>query len=254
MTIPTLRVATDVGGTFTDLVTFAVDADGRQVIRSAKSDTTPPNFEQGVLDVFAKAGVTPADMGFFAHGTTVVINALTERKGVTTGLITTAGFGDVLEIARGNRPDLFNFNFRKPPPFVERHLRREVDERTNVLGAIVRQPALGHLDEAVAHFRAEGVRAIAVCFLHAYANPANERAVAARLREMMPEAAVIASHEISREWREYERTSTTVLSAYVAPVVERYVGALQDKLGARGMAGAPYIMQSNGGVATAGSV
>jgi len=251
-----LRVASDVGGTFTDLVWCEVDGDTGEAgaVQAVKADTTPPDFEEGVLACIAKAGVDLEAVSFLAHGSTVVINALTERKGALTGLVTTAGFRDVLEIARGNRPDLFNFNFRKPVPFVERHLRREVRERANVSGEIVRPPELGDLDEAVAHFRAEGVTAIAVCFLHAYANPANEAAVAARLRELMPEAAVIASHEISREWREYERTSTTVLSAYVAPVVERYVGALERKLGARGMTGSPYIMQSNGGVATVKAV
>jgi len=249
-------VASDVGGTFTDLVWCEVDeATGTAgPVRAVKADTTPPDFEEGVLASIDKAGLDLGAVGFLAHGSTVVINALTERKGAPTALITTAGFRDVLEIARGNRPDLFNFNFRKPPPFVERHLRREVDERTNVLGEIVRAPALADLDAAVAHFRAEGVRAIAVCFLHAYANPANEKAVAATLRALMPEAAVIASHEISREWREYERTSTTVLSAYIAPVVESYVGALESKLATRGLPSAPYIMQSNGGVATVSAV
>ncbi len=251
-----LRVASDVGGTFTDLVWCEVDPVTGEAgaVRAAKADTTPPDFEEGVLASIDKAGVDLATVDFLAHGSTVVINALTERKGARTGLITTAGFRDVLEIARGNRPDLFNFNFRKPPPFVERHLRREVRERTDVLGKIVRSAELPDLDDAVAHFRAEGVTAIAICFLHAYANPANETAVAARLRALMPEAAVIASHEISREWREYERSSTTVLSAYVAPVVETYVGALERKLGVRGLIGSPYIMQSNGGVATVPAV
>jgi hypothetical protein len=131
-----LRVASDVGGTFTDLVWFAVDpATGTAgPVQVAKADTTPPDFEQGVLDTIAKAGIDLTEVAFLAHGSTVVINALTERKGARTGLVTTAGFRDVLEIARGNRPDLFNFNFRKPPPFVERHLRREVRERTNVAG------------------------------------------------------------------------------------------------------------------------
>lgn len=251
-----LRVASDVGGTFTDLVWCEVDpATGEAgAVWAVKADTTPPDFEEGVLASIDKAGVDLAKVDFLAHGSTVVINALTERKGARTGLVTTAGFRDVLEIARGNRPDLFNFNFRKPPPFVERHLRREVRERTNVAGDIVRPAELSDLDDAVAHFRAEGVTAVAICFLHAYANPANEAAAAARLRALMPEAAVIASHEISREWREYERSSTTVLSAYVAPVVETYVGALERKLGARSLVGAPYIMQSNGGVATVSAV
>lgn len=251
-----LRIASDVGGTFTDLVWCEVDESTGAAgeLRSAKVDTTPPDFEDGVLASIAKARVDLAEVVFLAHGSTVVINALTERKGALTGLLTTAGFRDVLEIARGNRPDLFNFNFRKPPPFVERHLRLEVRERTNVAGEVVRKSELSDLDAAVEHFRNEGVAAVAVCFLHAYANPENERRVVERLRKMMPETAIIASHEVSREWREYERTSTTVLSAYVAPVVEKYVGALETKLAARGFAGSPYIMQSNGGVATAVAV
>lgn len=123
----TLRVATDVGGTFTDLVAFETDPDGLSTIRTAKSDTTPPNFEQGVLAVLEKGGVDPADIDFLAHGTTVVmINALTERKGVKVGLISTTGFRDTLEIARGNRPDFFNLFYEKPKPFVPRHLRREL--------------------------------------------------------------------------------------------------------------------------------
>lgn len=251
-----IRIASDVGGTFTDLVWCMVDDTSGQAgtIQTTKVDTTPPDFEKGVLASLTKAEIDLAVVGFFAHGSTVVINALTERKGAVTGLVTTAGFRDVLEIARGNRPDLFNFNFRKPPPFVERHLRLEVSERTNVQGQVTRAPDLTPLDAVAEHFRASGVTAIAVCLLHSYANPANERAVAARLRILMPDVAVVASHEISREWREYERTSTTVLSAYVAPVVDRYVGALEAGLAARGMPGRPFLMQSNGGVASAAAV
>lgn len=115
-----MRVATDIGGTFTDLV--YLDENGH--IGTAKSDTTPPNFEQGVMDVIKKSGISPEEISTFIHGTTVIINALTERKGVKTGLITTKGFRDVLEIARGNRPDLFNVRYEKPTPFVHRHLRR----------------------------------------------------------------------------------------------------------------------------------
>lgn len=251
-----IRVASDVGGTFTDLVWCTVDGrTGRAgPIRTTKVDTTPPDFDRGVLASLAKAGIDLGAVAFLAHGSTVVINALTERKGAVTGLVTTAGFRDVLEIARGNRPDLFNFNFRKPPPFVERHLRREVDERTNVQGQVVRMPDLAGLDEVVAYFRSQSVGAVAVCLLHAYANPANEQQVVAYLRRLMPDVLVVASHEISREWREYERTSTTVLSAYVAPVVDRYVGALEAGLRDRGMPGRPYLMQSNGGVASADAV
>jgi N-methylhydantoinase A len=131
----TIRVATDVGGTFTDLVYFETDdATGRQTVRTAKVDTTPPDFEEGVLDVLAKADVNAADIAFFAHGTTVVINAITERKGVMTGLIATTGFRDTLEIARGNRPDFFNLKYEKPAAFVPRYLRREVPGRMTYRG------------------------------------------------------------------------------------------------------------------------
>src|SRR5918998_3322133 len=243
------RVATDVGGTFTDLVYLHPDPDtGRQEIVTAKSDTTPPNFEQGVLDVIAKAGVAAADIGFLVHGTTVVINALTERKGVKTALIKTEGFRDSLEIARGNRPDFFNLFYRKPEPFVPRHLRREVPGRLAPTGA-ERQPLdLSGLPAILDDFRAAGVEAVAICLLHAYADPRHEVAALERVRELWPEASVVASHQITREWREYERSSTAVLSAYVQPIAERYLTRLHEGLSGDGFRGQPYIMQSNCGV------
>lgn len=248
MKTSSLRVATDVGGTFTDLVTFATDENGRQIIRTAKSDTTPPNFEQGVLNVLAKADIKPADIDFFAHGTTVVINALTERKGVVTGLITTTGFRDVLEIARGNRPDFFNLAYEKPEAFVPRHLRREIDGRVNYRGEETQALDLAALEAIVADYRAAGVKAVAICLLHSYANPSHEQAVAERLAELMPEASVVASHQITREWREYERSNTTVLSAYVQPIAGAYLTGLQNAMTEGGFEGQLYVMQSNCGV------
>ena len=245
----TIRVATDVGGTFTDLVYFETDAEtGRQTVRTAKVDTTPPDFEKGVLDVLAKADVNAADIAFFAHGTTVVINALTERKGVVTGLIATGGFRDTLEIARGNRPDFFNLLYEKPTPFVPRHLRRELPGRMTYRGEERLPLDLSTLPTILDDFRREGVQAIAVCLLHAYANPAHERAVAAEIKRLWPEIPVVASHQITREWREYERTSTTVLSAYVAPIAGRYLERLEGGLKAAEVAGQLYVMQSNCGV------
>jgi N-methylhydantoinase A len=249
MTNTAMRAATDVGGTFTDLVTFHTDPEtGRQSIQTAKSDTTPPDFERGVMAVIAKAGVDPADIEFLAHGTTVVINALTERKGVRVGLITTEGFRDSLEIARGNRPDFFNLFYEKPAPFVRRALRREVPGRLAHTG-VERAPLdLSGLPAILDDFRAGGVEAVAVCLLHAYANPAHERAVLERVRELWPEVSVVASHQITREWREYERTSTTVLSAYVQPIAERYLTRLANGIRDGGFAGRLYVMQSNCGV------
>ena len=141
-------------------------------LRTEKAHTTPPDFERGIFDALRKAGVAPAAVAFFAHGCTVVINALTERRGVRTGLITTRGFRDVLEIARGNRPDFFNFMVRKPEPFVPRHLRAEIDERLDHRGAVLRPLDLDGLPAVLDGFHAEGVEAVAVCLLHAYVNPA----------------------------------------------------------------------------------
>jgi N-methylhydantoinase A len=244
-----IRAATDVGGTFTDLVYFSTDlATGAQEIVTAKSDTTPPDFERGVMDVLSKSGVSLEEIAYLAHGTTLVINALTERKGVVTGLITTEGFRDVLEIARGNRPDYFNLHYVKPPPFVPRRLRREVPGRLTQFGDERRPLDLTAVPQIVDDFRAEGVEAVAICLLHSYADPRHEQAVLARVRELWPEVSVVASHQIPREWREYERTSTSVLSAYIQPVAERYLTRLAGEVRERGFDGQLYIMQSNCGV------
>lgn len=245
----TLHIATDVGGTFTDLVAYEYDPQTlRGELRTLKVDTTPPNFEKGVLDALERCGAHLEDVALMAHGATVVINALTERRGAKTALVTTRGFRDVLEIGRGNRPDLFNLNFTKPEPFVERYLRQEVSERITYQGHVQTPPALAEVAAIADLFHSEGVEAIAVCCLHAYRNPGNEAAIANELRRLLPTVPVVASHEISREWREYERTNTTVASAYVSPVVRRYVGALREALASRGFGGDLYLMQSNGGM------
>src|ERR1700761_2177610 len=166
-----VRVATDVGGTFTDLVYFRTNtATGTQEVITQKADTTPPDFERGVINVIGKAGIDISSVDFIAHGTTVVINALTERKGAKIGLITTTGFRDSIEIARGNRPDFFNLDYRNPAPFVPRYLRREVPGRMTYL-AEEREPLdLTTLSELLADFQREQVEAIAICLLHSYAN------------------------------------------------------------------------------------
>lgn len=251
----TIRVATDVGGTFTDLVCFETNSQTGEVkIVTAKSDTTPPNFEEGVLNVLKKGEVNPATIDFMAHGTTVVINALTERKGVKVGLITTKGFRDTLELARGNRPDFFNLHYSKPKPFVERLLRQEIPGRMNYLGEEMIPLDLSSLPEILDLFRKEGVEAVAISFLHSYANPSHEQATMAEVKKLWPEVAVVSSHQITREWREYERTNTAVLSAYVQPAAERYLSHLKDGLIKQDFDGSIYIMQSNCGVDTIESV
>ncbi len=247
MSDSTRRVATDVGGTFTDLVAIESLPDGMK-ITTAKTDTTPPDFENGVLNVLAKGGIKPVDVDFMVHGTTVVINALTERKGVTVGLITTEGFRDTLEIARGNRPDFFNLHYEKPTPFVPRYLRAELPGRMNYKGEERTPLDATALPEILDNFRTEGVQAIAISLLHSYANTAHEEDLLLAVEKLWPEVSVVASHQITREWREYERSNTAVLSAYVQPVAARYLGKLNDGLTSQGLINSPYIMQSNCGV------
>lgn len=251
-----MRVATDIGGTFTDLVCLEFDKKtGRPTgVKVAKSDTTPSNFEEGILDTIEKGNVDLKEVEFFAHGTTVVINALTERKGAKTALITTKGFRDVLEIARCNRPDLFNFNFVKQPPFVPRYLRFEVEERMNYKGEVIKELNMATLKAILKTCKEENVEAIAVCLLHAYKNPEHEIQLVQELSKLVDSIEIIASYQVTREWREYERTSSTVLSGYVLPIAKKYLNQLKEKLKHRGLRDSPYIMQSNGGITTLNDV
>jgi N-methylhydantoinase A len=238
------RLAVDIGGTFTDLV--AVDSSGR-VVR-AKTDTTPGCLERGVLAALTRSGVSAAGVTAFIHGTTVVINAVTERSGVRTALVTTQGFRDVLEIGRANRPDLYNLAYRKPAPFVPRHLRFEVGERVSYRGEVIEPVSDADLAGIGDRLAGLEVQAVAVCLLHAWVNPAHEEHVTAALAARLPGVPVLASHQVSRQWREYERSSTTVLSAYVQPVVSSYLGSLEGALRSAGVRGPLHVMRSNGGV------
>ena len=169
-----LRIATDVGGTFTDLVYLHISPKGEQQMGTAKSDTTPPDYEMGVMKVLEQADLDPSAVDFFAHGTTVIINALTERKGAKTALVTTEGFRDILEIARGNRPDFFNLEYKKPKPFVPRYLRREIPGRMSYKGEELKPLDFSGLPAILNDFKVDGVEAIALCFLNSYANSKHE--------------------------------------------------------------------------------
>ncbi|MBH0238756.1 hydantoinase/oxoprolinase family protein [Methylobrevis albus] len=244
------RIATDAGGTFTDLVAFDELTGAIQV---GKALTTPRDPSIGVVDAIAQAeeeGLATAEATLFVHGGTTVINAITERKGVATALVTTRGFRDVIAIGRGNRPDLYNLHSEPAQPFVPRHLRFEVTERMDARGEV--RIALDHDDLAAVADRiaASGVAAVAILFLHSYVNPEHEQAAARFLRERLPGVAVAASHEVSRQWREYERSNTAVLSAYVQPIMARYLSNLADALGGRGIDCPAYCMQSSGGLAS----
>lgn len=241
------RVAADIGGTFTDLA-YLDESTGE--VGFTKVPTTPGGLEQAVLQTIHRAGLRGDQISQFVHGTTVVINAITERKGARTGLITTYGMRDVLEIARGNRPDIYNLRYRKPPPFVPRDLRLEIWERLTAGGQTVTELDDGDVREAAAVLRRKGAEAVAVCFLHSYANPEHERRAGVILRGEMGGAFISLSHEITREYREYERTSTTVLNSYVGPTTERYLSTLVNSLKDTGIAPKPYVMHSNGGMST----
>ena len=243
------RLATDIGGTFTDLVHFDERTGALGV---AKSLSTPGDLTRGVLDTIEQAGLDAQAVDYFVHGGTTVINAITERTGAKTALVTTEGFRDVLEIARGNRPDLYNLRYRKEVPFVPRRLRFEVRERIDAKGRVRTRLHLEDLDRVIEACRTEQVEAIAIQFLHSYAAPEHEAAAEAYLRERLPGVGITASHEITREWREYERANTAVLNAYVQPIVQRYFDTLEAGLGALGLDCPMMAMQSNGGTTSFG--
>ncbi|MBR1131831.1 hydantoinase/oxoprolinase family protein [Bradyrhizobium iriomotense] len=245
-----IRLATDVGGTFTDLIAYD-DTSGAVVF--SKSLTTVDDQSVGVLDTIAMAersGLGVDAIGFFVHGGTTVINAITERKGVKTALITTAGFRDVLEIGRGNRPDLYNLRTRTPAPLVPRHLRFEVRERMSASGGVLHALDEEDVARCVRQCREQQVAAVAIIFLHSYANPTHEKQCAELLRKELPGISVCASHEISRQWREYERSNTVALNAYVQPIIRSYFDNLDIALRRKGINCPTYAMQSNGGIAS----
>ncbi|MGH2619814.1 MAG: hydantoinase/oxoprolinase family protein [Anaerolineales bacterium] len=246
-----MRVASDIGGTFTDLA-YLDESTGK--VGMAKVSTTPADYAQGVVETLRRAQLSVPGTSYFVHGSTVIINALTERKGVKTGLITTKGFRDVLEIGRANRPDIYNMYYTKPKPFVPRYLRLEVAERVNYKGEVLTPLSEADVRAAVEQLRAEGVEALAVCFLHSYANPSHELECGEIINELAPELPITLSHRISQEWREYERTSTTVLNSYVHPIARAYLDSLERDLTGMGIKSHTlHVMQSNGGSATFGA-
>ncbi|WP_222920106.1 hydantoinase/oxoprolinase family protein [Natrinema sp. SYSU A 869] len=238
------RIGVDVGGTFTDV---ALSVDDRLV--TAKVPTTDDQHVgvlEGIDKACDRAGIDPADIDGFAHAMTVSVNALLERGGAKTALVTTEGFRDVLEIGRQDRPALYDLEAEKPEPLVPRDRRFEVAERTTAAG-IERPVDADEVRDLAATLRERDVEAVAISLLHAYADPENERVVAETLREEL-EVPVSASHEVLAEFREFERTSTTAVDAYVRPAIDSYVGQLVDEASDAGIP-APRIMQANGGIA-----
>ena len=243
------RLGVDVGGTFTDLLLFEEETSN---ILLAKVPTTVKNqaigIVNGVRNITRAAGITESDISFFIHGTTAATNAILEEKGVKTALITTEGFRDVLHIMRQNRPKLYDFFARRPLPLVSRRLRFEVSERILHTGAVEKPLDEKQLASIVRKINNEKVRAVAVCLLHSYANPVHEQKIKAILLQSCPNVHVSISFEILPEIREYERMSTSVINAYVQPIIESYLNDLEKRLNEIHLQKTIHIMQSNGGI------
>ena len=242
-------IGVDVGGTFTDVVLLA-DRE-LQTVKVPTTDDQSRGVMQGLTRACSAAGVDPSEIEAFSHAMTVSVNALLENAGATTALVTTEGFRDVLEIGRQNRPGLYDLTAEQPTPLVPRRRRFEIDERATVDG-IERPVDDSEVDELAATIADEGVESVAVCLLHAYSHPDNEIRIAERLRDRL-DVPVSVSHEVLAEFREYERTSTTVVDAYVRPPIERYLSRLDERAAEAGVP-APRIMQSNGGTADSKTV
>ena len=238
-------LAVDIGGTFTDLVAFDP---GRNRFFHAKSLTTPHDFSQGILDCIGQSDLEVDTVEDLIHGTTVAINTLIERTGAKTALVVTRGTRDVYIIGRGNRPESYNLFFHRARPLVSRRMTYEVDERLKAGGAVLKPLDSAQVEAICGEIEREGAEAVAVCLLHAYANPVHEIEIGRILRQRLPDRFVSLSHEILREYREYERISTTVVNAYIGPKVSGYLENLQTRLDGIGYSGNISIMQSNGGV------
>jgi len=249
-----MRIGIDVGGTFTDVV-FVDEKEG--TFHYTKTPTTPFDLAEGVLkgldEILEMSGKSIREVDYLIHGTTIGTNAIVEGRGARAGLITTRGFEDVLEIRRVARPKeaAFDFEVDNPPPLIPRYLRKGVVERVNSKGEVYTPLDEDSVRQVVEFLKAEGVEAIVVSLLFSFLNPAHEKRVAEICREMFPEALVSLSSEICPEFREYERTCTTVMNGYLGPVIRRYMDNLTDRLGEKYGKFRLHIMQSNGGSMTA---
>ena len=246
----TYRVGVDIGGTFTDIV--LVGADG--AVHTKKISSSVEDYARAIVDglaeLFAERSIAPGAIEEVRHGTTVASNAILEQKGARVGLITTKGFRDVLEIRTLRVPRLYDMAWTKPPPLVERYLRQVVDERIDFRGRIERALDPADAERAVGALLAEKVEAIAVCLLNSFANPVHELMLRDIVRRRAPGLPLCVSYEVLPEIKEYERTSTTVINAYVMPIVATYLLAMRRRLDAAHIPARLLLMQSNGGLTT----
>lgn len=240
-------LSVDIGGTFTDVV--LLNEEGKVLV--TKVPTTPHDPTEGLLSGIRKTGVPISEVKYFAHGTTIALNTLLQRNGAKVGLITTRGFRDVQEIMRTNRPDMYNLQQDKPEPLVPRYLCFEISERLNYEGDEIAPVVRAEVLQAAKEMQEQGVEAIAVSLIHSYANPDHEIQVKLIIEEEFPSLSVTISSDLTREWREFERTSTAVTNAYTLPAMEDYLTTVDDRLVAEGFIREVLIMQSNGGIMAA---
>ena len=238
------RCAVDVGGTFIDFVAIDQETGAVTVEKVRSAGVLQKQFFKGV----ERLGLSANDLKFIAHGSTMVLNTIVQERGARVGLITTKGFRDVLALGRGGRKEIYNLFYKPPPPLVPRSLRFEVSERVNARGEIIDALDAASAERAILALKDKGVESIAICLLHAYVNPVHEEELREIAQRVFPEALVSISSDIVREWREFERTSTTVLNAYSRPKLDEYLSGLQSLLKRRDFDGPLAIMQSNGGV------
>ncbi|WP_462422032.1 hydantoinase/oxoprolinase family protein [Salinicoccus sp. Marseille-QA3877] len=240
-------LSADIGGTFTDIVLY----DRRKKdYKSAKVPTVKENLSKGVLDGIATMIEDFSEVEFFVHGTTAGLNAFLERKGANMALIVTKGFRDVNEIGRANRSEIYNIQYRQPEPLVKRRNIFELDERVLHDGTVHKEVSEDEVNKLLDEIEDAGYESVSIALLHAYKNPENELKVLDILKKRNNKMSVSLSHNIVREWREYERTSTTLINAYIAPIVENYLNQFEDQLEEKGTENDLFIMQSNGGVMT----
>jgi N-methylhydantoinase A len=242
---PQTRLAADVGGTFTDVACFD-EKTGE--FRLGKTLTTPARLVDGIEVGIARAGAGFGSARLFLHGTTVAINTILERSGARCALLTTQGFRDIYEIGRVNRPESYNLFFRRHRPLIDRDLRYEIRERVDAQGRVLIRLDEDEVRRVASEAVAQGVQAIAVVFLHSYCNPAHEQRVKQIIEESYPQLFVTASHELSQEYREFERTSTAAANAYIGPRVRRYLAEMDKHLQTAGFMGNFLIVQSTGGL------
>jgi N-methylhydantoinase A len=241
-----LRVGVDIGGTFTDAI--AISDNGE--ISTAKALTTSGRLADGVLSAIEALNIDVSGIDYFVHGTTAGLNAFLEKRGARVALITTRGFRDVYEIGRANRPDMYNLKYKSPRPLIERRDRFEVTERLTSDGAVHTPVDMNEIKELVPHLKAN-YDAVAIVLLHSYKNPTHEQEIAKYLTSALPNLSIVTSSVVAPEWREYERTSTTAISAYIAPIINEYLHELGSRLKDVGLAPELKVMQSNGGVMSA---